>query len=81
MDGGQYWTWLHIIMQESFELSWHVGACNVAYQHPAVETDAKGQVNSWNDEQSPEPLQQQEHKADLEDVGVEHHQQDDDHAE
>lgn len=51
-----------------------LGAWNVAYQHPAVETDAEGQVNGWSDEQSPKPLQQQEHKADLEDVGVEHHQ-------
>lgn len=63
------------------ELSWQLGAWNVAYQHPAVETDAEGQVKSWNDKQSPEPLQQQEHKADLEDVGVEHHQQNDDHTE
>lgn len=80
MDDGQYWTWLHVIKQE-FHLNWHVGARNVAYQHPAVETDAEGQVKSWNDKQSPEPLQQQEHKANLEDVGVEHHQQNDDHAE
>lgn len=53
---------------------WCAGAREVAHQQPAVETDAEGQVNSWNDEQSPEPLQQQENKADLEDVGVEHHQ-------
>lgn len=46
-----------------------------------METDAESQVKSWNDKQSPEPLQQQEHEAHLEDVGVEHHQQDDDHAE
>lgn len=79
MNDGQYWTWLHA--RVSFDLRWHVGACNVAYQHPAVEADAEGQVKSWNDKQSPEPLQQQEHETDLEDVGVEHHQQDDDHTE
>lgn len=55
-------------------ISWYVGACDVAYQHPAVETDAERQVDGRSDEQSPEPLQQQEHKAHLEDVGVEHHQ-------
>lgn len=68
-------------MMANIELGWTRRCLYVAYQHPAVETDAEGQVESWNDKQSPEPLQQQEHKADLEDVGVEHHQQNDDHTE
>lgn len=52
-----------------------------AYQHPAVEADAEGQVESRDGQQSSEPLQQQGHQAHLEHVGVEHHQQDDDHVE
>lgn len=52
-----------------------------AYQHPAVEADAEGQVESGEKEQSPESAQQHRHKADLEDVGVEHHQEDDDDVE
>lgn len=51
------------------------------YQHPAVEADAEGQVKSWDHQQSPESLQQQGHQANLEHVCVEHHQQNDDHAE
>lgn len=46
-----------------------------------MEADAEGQVKSREHQQSPEPRQQQEHQADLEYVGVEHHQQDDDHVE
>lgn len=46
-----------------------------------MEADAEGQVKSREYQQSPESLQQQRHQANLEDVGVEHHQQDDDHAE
>lgn len=57
---------------------WGWGA---AYQHPAVEADAEGQVKSGDHQQSPEPIQQERDKADLEHVGVEHHQQYDDHVE
>lgn len=46
-----------------------------------METDAEGQVESREYEQGPESLQQQRHQADLEHVGVEHHQEDDDHVE
>lgn len=52
-----------------------------AYQHQAVEADAKGQVKSREYQQGPEPLQKQRHQADLEHVRVEHHQEDDDHVE
>lgn len=52
-----------------------------AYQHPAVEADAEGQVKSGDHQQSPEPIQQERDKANLEHVGVEHHQQYDDHVE
>lgn len=55
--------------------------CDGVYQDPAVETDAEGQVENREYEQSPESLQQQGHQADLEHVGVEHHQEDDDHVE
>lgn len=55
--------------------------CDRAYQHPAVKADAEGQVKSGGYQQSPESLQQQGHQANLEHVGVEHHQQDDDHVE
>lgn len=46
-----------------------------------MEADAERQIKSGENEQSPEPLQQQGHQADLEHVGVEHHQQHDDHVE
>lgn len=46
-----------------------------------MEADAEGQVKSRDYQQSPEPLQQEGYKADLEHVSVEHHQQDDDHVE
>lgn len=46
-----------------------------------MEADAEGQVKSRDHQQSPESLQEQGHKADLEHVGVEHHQQNDDHVE
>lgn len=46
-----------------------------------MEADAEGQVESRDGQQSSEPLQQQGHQAHLEHVGVEHHQQDDDHVE
>lgn len=52
-----------------------------AYQHPAVEADAECQVKGGEHQQSSESLQQQRHQADLEHVGVEHHQQDDDQVE
>lgn len=55
--------------------------CNKAYQHPAVEADGERQVKSRDDQQRPEPLQQQGHQAHLEHVGVEQHQQNDDHVE
>lgn len=58
-------------------LRWQRGA----YQHPAVEADAQGQVKSRDYQQCPEPLQQQGNEADLEHVGVEHHQENDDHVE
>lgn len=66
-----------------FAQSWHSGVCDCdgVYQHPAVETDAEGQVQSREYQQSPESLQQQGHQAHLEHIGVEHHQQDDDHIE
>lgn len=51
------------------------------HHHPAVETDAEGQVDGRDHQQSPESLQQQRHQAHLEHVGVEHHQQDDDDVE
>lgn len=46
-----------------------------------MEADAEGKVDGRDHQQSPEPLQQQRHQAHLEDVGVEHHQQDDDDVE
>lgn len=46
-----------------------------------MEADAEGQVESRDGQQGFEPLQQQGHQAHLEHVGVEHHQQDDDHVE
>lgn len=46
-----------------------------------MEADAQGQVKSRDHQQCPEPLQQQGNQADLEHVGVEHHQQNDDHVE
>lgn len=46
-----------------------------------MEADAEGQVKSRDYQQSPEPLQQQGHEADLEHVGAEHHQQNDDDVE
>lgn len=46
-----------------------------------MEADAEGQVKCGDYQQSPEPLQQEGYKADLEHVGVEHHEQDDDHVE
>ena len=55
--------------------------CDRAYQNPAVEADAERQVKSREHQQSSEALQQQRHQAHLEHVGVEHHQQDDDHIE
>lgn len=55
--------------------------CEEAYQHPAVKADAERQVNSREYQQSPEALQEEGHQADLERVGVEHHQQNDDHVE
>lgn len=51
------------------------------YHNPAMEGDAQDQVEGREQQQSPELLQQQGHQANLEDVGVEHHQQDDDHVE
>lgn len=52
----------------------------MAYQNPAVKADAEGQVENRRHKQSSEPLQQQRHEPHLEHVGVEHHQQDDDHV-
>lgn len=52
-----------------------------AVHHPAVEADAEGQVDSRDQQQSPEPLQQNGHQAHLEHVSVEHHQEDDDDVE
>lgn len=46
-----------------------------------MEADAEGEVDGRDHQQSPESLQQQRHQAHLEHVGVEHHQQDDDHVE
>lgn len=46
-----------------------------------METDAEGKVQSREYKQSSESLQQQRHEADLEHVGVEHHQEDDDQVE
>lgn len=51
------------------------------YHNPAMEGDAQDQVEGREHQQSPELLQQQGHQANLEHVGVEHHQQDDDHVE
>lgn len=56
-----------------------IGVCT--HHHPAVEDDAEGQVDGRDQQQSAEPLQQHGHQAHLEHVGVEHHQQDDDHVE
>lgn len=46
-----------------------------------MEADAERQVKTRQYQQSPEPLQQQGQQANLEHVGVEHHQQNDDHVE
>lgn len=46
-----------------------------------METDAEGQIKRGKYQQSPESLQQQRHQADLEHVGVEHHQENNDHVE
>ncbi len=46
-----------------------------------MEADAQGQVKSREKQQSPKFLQQQGHQADMEDVGVQHHEQNDNHVE
>lgn len=46
-----------------------------------MEADAERQVKSGDHQQSPEPIQQERDKPNLEHVGVEHHQQYDDHVE
>ena len=55
--------------------------CVSAYHNPAVKADAEGQVHSREQQEGPEALQEKRHQAHLEHVGVEHHQQDDDHIE
>lgn len=52
-----------------------------AYQQPAVEANAEGEVEGGEKQQSSEALQQERDQAHLEHVRVEHHQQDDDHVE
>lgn len=46
-----------------------------------MEADAEGQVEGGDHQQSPEALEEQGDQAHLEHVGVEHHQQNDDHVE
>lgn len=46
-----------------------------------MEADAEDQVKNREYQKCPESLQQQGQQADLEHVGVEHHQQNDDHVE
>lgn len=46
-----------------------------------MQHDAEGQVESGEHQHSSEALQQQGHQADLEDEGVEQHQQNDDQVE
>ena len=46
-----------------------------------MEADAESQVEGGDPQQSPEALQQQGDQANLEHVGVEHQQENDDHVE
>lgn len=57
------------------------GVTDGSYHDPAVEADAEGQVEGGEHHEGPEALQQQRHQTHLEHVGVEHHQQYDDHIE
>lgn len=56
-------------------------AHTASHHEPRVQHDAEGQVESGEHEHSSEALQQQSHQADLEDEGVEQHQQNDDQVE
>lgn len=46
-----------------------------------MKADAEGEIESTQDEQGSKFFQQQRNQPNLEDVGVKHHQQDDDHVE
>lgn len=66
------------VCYKCFSTSKFAFICVLTYQKPGMECDSECQIESREYKQSPESLQEYCHQTDLEHVGVEQHQQNND---